>query len=857
MMVQWHECKAQAKDALLLFRLGDFYEAFYDDADQIAKELHLTYTQRQGIPMCGVPAHTFETYLDKLVAKGYKVAVAEQMEDPKQTKGIVKRAVDRIITPGTTTSPNLLKDKSNNFFVSLDQIGMSFGIAIIDLTTSEFRLLQLDEKKEVLDELHKLRPSELLISEAFRQNHEEFIKELSYGFHFVLNVKEDVYFDHKLAWEMLNHQFTKKQLEALGISGMVSAINASAALLTYLKEDLNLNLDHLDELQTDSLSAYMSLDYTTMHNLELTESIREEGKKNTILHLLDSTMTSMGGRLLSHWVQHPLLNIEKIHDRQNGIEEFIENQSFHQDLTGLLNQIRDLERILMRISSNQAGPRDLLNLRYSLHNVPSVKSILSPFKSTLIQNALQNITDISSVTDQIAKTLVDAPPLRISDCNVIRGGFSSDLDELRSISSDSKTWIANYQVRLREETQIRTLKVGFTRVFGYYIDVSKGQSNNVPDHFHRRQTLVNSERFITEELKNFEHKILTAEERIKALEQKIFEELRTEITKYAPQIREIARAIAQIDALYSLSKAAMRNKYVKPEVDESDMLHIKGGRHPIIERNLNHGEFIPNDAYLNKERQLFLITGPNMAGKSTYIRQVALIAILAQIGSYVPADSAHIGLIDKVFSRIGASDDLARGQSTFMVEMMETANILNNATSRSLVILDEIGRGTSTYDGISIAWAVAEYLLTTQEKKAKTLFATHYWELTKMQEQIPGVLNYQVAVQETDSGIAFLRKIVEGGTDKSYGIHVARLAGLPYSAIKRAEAILTQLEQEHRKKPKKSSFKEDSQLSLFQTPPIPPETKEAIDEINSANFNQVTPIEVLQKLFDLQKRFKN
>ena len=841
MMAQWHECKSQIKDALLLFRLGDFYEAFYEDAQIISKLIGLTLTARQGIPMCGVPFHTAELYIDKLIAKGHKVAVAEQTEDPKGAKGIIKREIVRIVTPGTLVNSQLLSDKKNNFFASIAQIGSVFGLSVLDLTTAEFRAMELESEQELIDELFRLRPAEFLVSAKFKEAHPLFFKELSHAFAFVVNEKEGL--NVKIAQEALIFHFDVKNLDAFGLKGQPAAIGAAGALLLYLKEELNLALEHIVSIQSEPLSQTLALDRASLRNLELTESMSDAGSKYTLLDLLDHTCTPMGGRLLKHWLKHPLLNCSEIERRQDAIAALLAGETA--SLRESLEQVRDLERLMMKIATRYATPRDLLALGLSLLQIPKIKQALAPFSAAEIQTQSDLLFDAFPWAEKIKSALNENPPLRIGEGEIFRDGFHPALDELRQLSKDSLSWMARYQIALREQTGIKTLKVGYTKAFGYYIEATRSQSEKIPASFQRRQTLVNCERFITEELKQFEHQVLTAEERSKALEAELYEQLRSEAAQQAAAVNAAAKAIGRIDVLLSLSKAAQEGRFVRPLVDSSDELEIIEGRHPIVEKAVGSASFIANDTHLNPSQQLMLITGPNMAGKSTYIRQVALIAILAQIGSFVPAKSARIGLIDKIFSRIGASDDLARGQSTFMVEMSETANILNNATSRSLVLLDEIGRGTSTYDGISIAWAVAEYLLTASNKQAKTLFATHYWELTRLETEFPRAVNFQTAVQEIPSGIVFLRKIIRGGTDKSYGIHVAKLAGIPYKAIKRAEEMLLQLEnQSPRKKPKL-----DEQLPLF----APPQEHPILDELRSLDPNNLTPLQAHRKLCELRE----
>jgi DNA mismatch repair protein MutS len=845
MMQQWHHCKAQAKDALLLFRLGDFYEAFYKDAEIISKEVHLTLTHRQQIPMCGVPHHAFETYVDKLIAKGYKIAIAEQLEDPKVVKGLVKRDIVRVLSPGTIIQSSLLTDKANNFFLSLSQVGEIYGSALLDLSTGEFRLFEMESKQALLDEIFRLRPAEILVSEKFRQQKKELFQELSLSFSFCLNAVEDFRFDPSFALDCLRNHFDVQHLDAFGIKDKIVGVIAAGALLSYVKDDLRLDLKAIRTIRTENLSHYMTLDRCTLSHLEILSPLTSSGK-DTLLSHLDKTQTPMGGRLLARWVGQPLLSPILISERQDAVEELKNNPELLLKMKATLSSIRDLERILIKIASNYANPKDLLSLSVSLHKTAELKNCLKDSKSRLLFENQTRIADHAALIQRVQEALVEDPPVRLSDGKVFRDGYSAELDEWKKTLQGSKDWVAAYQTKLRDQFGIKTLKVGFTNAFGYYIEISKGQSEKAPDFFHRRQTLINAERFTTDELKEFESKIMVAEERIQGIENQLFDELKKYALSFQDEIQRTSEAVAACDVICSFALVASECRYTRPVVDDSLTLSIQKGRHPIIERKIPSGTFISNDVSLNPEEQLHLITGPNMAGKSTFIRQVALIAIMAQIGSFVPAESAHIGVVDRVFSRIGASDDLARGQSTFMVEMTETANILHNASSRSLVILDEIGRGTSTYDGLSIAWAVAEYLLTTEQKKAKTLFATHYWELTQMEGKIPGAVNYQVAVKETAHDIVFLRKIVRGGTDKSYGIHVAKLAGIPLAVIKKAESLLSSFEKENRKAPKKAAPEE--QLS-FLAPPTSP----ALDKIKKADLNSMTPIQAHEFLQNLQR----
>lgn len=829
MMIQWHACKQTAKNAVLLFRMGDFYEAFYEDAQLLSKELDLTLTKRQDIPMSGVPFHTCETYIDKLVAKGYRVAVAEQVEDPKKAKGLVKREVVRVVTPGTVINSSLLSEKSNNFFASLAQAGQIFGLAFLDLTTGEFWISEFTDERDLLNEIYRLHPAEFLTSEKFKNKYNDLFEEIRQTYAFLINTQPDWHFEHQTAYDFLIQHFKVHSLDGFGLQGMVAGINAAGALLHYIQDALCLPVHHIQEMHTYSTSHYMALDRMTQRNLELTTSLHDGSRKNTLLEILDKSQTPMGARLMHHWVKQPLLSVREIHNRQEGIGEFLNKDDDLRSFRHQLMHVKDIERLIMKISSGYATPRDLIALHHSFDPIGSLKALLSTFSSSWIQNEAHKLDPLPEMNQRIAQALVDEPPLRLGDGKTFRDGYHRELDELREISRDSKAWIARYQTELREETGIKTLKVGFTKMFGYYIEVSRGQAERMPDSFMRRQTLVNAERYISPTLKDYESKVLTAEERIQAIESELFNQLRLEISQYAKAVMRIAQGISRLDCLSAFAQTAKENHYCCPTVDESNLIFIDEGRHPVIEQVCKREKFVPNNTFLDDQNQrLLLITGPNMAGKSTYLRQVALIVIMAQMGSYVPARNAQIGVVDKVFTRIGASDDLSRGHSTFMVEMTETANILNNVTSRSLVILDEIGRGTSTYDGISIAWSVAEYLLTTEQRMAKTLFATHYWELTKLEEKIPGAVNYNVAVHEAEDHITFLRKIIKGGTDKSYGIHVARLAGMPQIVIQRSKEILEHLEENANRKsafepsqpkrppPKKIRVPQtDFQLTLF------------------------------------------
>jgi DNA mismatch repair protein MutS len=818
MMAQWQSCKEKAGSSLLLFRMGDFYEAFYEDAQILARVAEVTLTQRQSTPMAGIPFHSAEGYIDKLVQAGICVAIAEQIEDPKTAKGLVKRDIVKVVTPGTIVSSSFLSENKNNYFVSLTQIGSLFGLSFIDVTTSDFKAIESDSLDKIKNELFGLQPSEILASKKFIDRHQAFFEDLKLSFNFLLTAQDEWTFDYQLTYTNLVEHFKVHNLDGFGLKGQNSAINAAGSLLTYLKDGLNLCLNHINSLSTFNPSSYLSLDRTTLKNLELIESSQMGSKKHSLLGVLDHTATPMGARLLRSWILQPLQDLNEILKRQEAIEALLNNTA---KIFEVLKYIKDIQRLLTRVETSIASPRDVVALRISLEYIPQLKSLFQDIKPPLIDELKKQLHDLKELTFFLKNALYDDVPAKISEGDVFKAGFNAKLDELRDITTNGKSWLMDYQNKLREETQIKTLKVSFTSAFGYFIEVSKGQATKMPSTFQRRQTLVNAERFTTPELKEYEEKVLSAEDLRIKLEMELFKEVSSYIATFSLKIHEIAKSIANIDVLSSLAHVAKYWGYSKPTLDNSYELNILAGRHPIIESTLLQQSFTANDTHLNdQESRLILLTGPNMAGKSTYIRQVALIALMAHMGSFVPAKFAHIGLIDKIFTRIGASDDLSRGQSTFMVEMTETANILHHATTRSLVILDEIGRGTSTYDGISIAWSTAEYLL--KELKPRTLFATHYFELTALEDEHFGAQNFNVLVSEDKDGISFLHKIAKGSAAKSYGIHVARLAGMPHNVVERAKVILNELENAYGKDrqnleplKKNKQKKDESQMLLF------------------------------------------
>lgn len=801
-MEQWHVLKKQAGPAILLFRLGDFYEAFFDDAERLADTLGLTLTKRHDTPMAGIPYHSLDGYLDKLIDQGHMVAIAEQTENPKDVKGIVKRAIVRTVSPGTTLN---LKEAKSNFFACLFRLNSWYGLTLLDLSTGELRLLEVENTSLLFDELARTKPSEILISE--KCNFDGLLDELKHHFSFRITLKAPHLFDHRLTLSFLLDHFNVHSLDGFGLKGSIASINATGALLSYVRGELCLSISHIKKLTKVSLDNYQAVDATTMRHLEIHE----------LFKALDFTSTPMGGRLLKDWFDHPLLSVMAIEERQKCVKALCTPLG----LTVPLKKIRDLNRLCTRISMGFAKPRDLLALALSLEQVPLIQEI-----TTSLDILGLSFQDTSQVFKEIRRVLIEEPSHFL-----IAKGVDEALDELKALKVNSEAYLASYQTKLRDELNIKTLKVAFNRAFGFYIEIPRSQAEKMPEAFQRRQTLVNNERYITDELKDYEIKILTAEEKINAIEAALFDKLLSFVKAHEKSILINSAYLAKLDSYLSLALASKKYNYACPVLTSEDMITIIDGRHPLLDTP----SFVPNNTYFDDKERLAILTGPNMAGKSTYLRQVALITYLAHIGSFVPAKEATIGLTDKIFSRIGASDDLKRGQSTFMVEMVETANILNNATTRSLVILDEIGRGTSTYDGIAIAWAVALSL-----KNTKTLFATHYSELTELEKLSPLIQNYSVAVEENQDGIVFLHKIMRGGTDKSYGIHVARLAGLPNSTIKCALSRLQDLENQGLNQ--KATF-------IQEEPGGESKLTKALDAIEP---NQITPIEALQRLIELK-----
>lgn len=800
MMRQYFEIKENYKDCILFFRLGDFYEMFFEDAETAARELELVLTGRdcgleKRAPMCGIPFHASNSYIGRLVAKGYKVAICEQVEDPKFAKGIVKRDVIKVITPGTYTDSSFVEETKNNYIMTIyaDLERNRCSLAITDISTGDFLATEGElEKGVILDEISKFNPKEIILLDSLDQ---ELIKDITLTTPALISRKSIDYFEENFE-EVLNTQFGEK---SNSLSLMVK--KSSNALVKYILDTQKISLTNINDIEVYSLVDFMTIDLSSRRNLELTENLREKSKKGSLLWVLDKTETSMGSRMLRRWIEEPLVNKEKITLRLNAVEELFNDLSLNDSLKEALHDIYDIERILGKISNKNANAKDLIALKTSIGKIPNVKGIIENCTSSLLKNYHNNLDDLRDIYDLLEKSIKEDPSLTLKDGDLIKDGFNGEIDELRLAKTNGKDWISSLENREREFTGIKSLKVGFNKVFGYYIEISKANYSSIPEgRYIRKQTLANAERFITPELKEIEEKLLGASEKLCSLEYDIFLDIRNEVENHIDRLKTTAKIIAELDCISNLAFVALENDFIKPEINENGETKIENGRHPVVEKVIPKGEFIPNDTIINKEdNQLLIITGPNMAGKSTYMRQVAIITLMCQIGSFVPASKANISVVDKIFTRIGASDDLAGGKSTFMVEMWEVSNILKNATENSLVLLDEVGRGTSTYDGLSIAWSVIEYICKNKNLRCKTLFATHYHELTKLEGEIHGVRNYSVAVKEVDNNIIFLRKIIEGGADQSYGIEVAKLAGIPDEVINRAKEILETLEMESSK----------------------------------------------------------
>ena len=871
MMQHYLKTKEEYSDCILFYRLGDFYEMFFDDAITVSRELEITLTgkdcgQEERAPMAGIPFHAAEGYIARLISKGYKVAICEQMEDPKEAKGIVKREVIRVVTPGTVIESNLLEEKKNNYIMSIYKTGIYYGLGVCDVSTGDFYATQICENNnfsKLLDEISRYSPSEVIVNKMMFETKSELNKiQERFKVYVSLEKEENFNDETELLIQMYNVVSDKskdgnkisnsEQMQEIDNKNlMVPAINA---LITYLTETQKTNLDHINTIKIYSITQYMSLDINARRNLELTEKMRDKSKKGTLLWVLDKTSTSMGGRLLRRWINDPLIDVNEINKRLDSVKELKNSIILKGDIIDSLKKVYDIERLAGKIAYGNANGRDLISLKNSVKQLPEVKEILSKTESGLLKELYEELDTLQDVYELIEKSIVEEPPISVKEGGIIKLGYDPEIDQLKKATTEGKTWIVQLEAKEREETGIKGLKVGFNKVFGYFIEVTKSNLSMVPDRYIRKQTLTNAERYVTEELKTLENQILGAEEKVINLEYKAFTDVRDAIEKQIQRIQKTSNIVATLDVITSFATVAEEMNYVKPVVDNDGIIDIKDGRHPVIEKMSQAGEFVPNDTYLDKSaNRLAIITGPNMAGKSTYMRQVALITLMAQIGSYVPASQARIGVVDKIFTRVGASDDLSMGQSTFMVEMMEVATILKEATANSLVILDEIGRGTSTYDGLSIAWAVAEHIADKNLCGAKTLFATHYHELTELEEKIEGVKNYSIAVKEKGEDIIFLRKIVKGGTDESYGVHVARLAGVPQNVTKKANEILRSLERRNILN-NKVIEKENKKVVAGQVDMFNFKLAEVASEFDKIDINQLTPIDALNTIVKMKEK---
>ncbi|MCR5705103.1 MAG: DNA mismatch repair protein MutS [Eubacterium sp.] len=874
MMKNYLETKAQNPDCIIFYRLGDFYEMFFDDATTASREMEITLTGKscgleERAPMCGVPFHAVDTYLNRLVSKGYKVCIVEQVEDPAQAKGLVKREVVRIVTPGTNLNTAAMDEGKNNYLMSIAYISDRFGISIADVTTGDYYVTEVQSERNVLDEINKFMPTEIICNHAFLMSGLD-ISDLKNRLNISVFELEQWYFDEELCSDILKTHFGISDLAGLGISEMVLGIISAGSLMKYLYETQKNSLSHITKLLPYSTNTFMILDTSTRRNLELCETLREKQKRGSLLWVLDKTKTAMGARTLRSYIEQPLISKQEITARQKVIEELNRSMITRDELREYLSPIYDLERLLSKISYRSANPRDLIAFKTSLSMLPHIKSIIEDFKSPLFTEIYEQLDPLKDITDLIEDSIAEDPPIAIKEGGIIRTGYNAEIDRLRSAKTEGKVWLAELEAEERERTGIKNLKIKFNKVFGYYLEVTNSFKDLVPEDYVRKQTLTNAERFTTTKLKELEEIIVGAEDKLFSLEYEIFTAIREEIFNQMNRIQMTAKAVAQIDVFASLAFVAERNHYVKPKINDRGIIDIKDGRHPVVEKMMDENMFISNNTYLDQNNnRLAIITGPNMAGKSTYMRQTALITLMAQIGSFVPAREANISICDKIFTRVGASDDLASGQSTFMVEMTEVANILRNATSHSLLILDEIGRGTSTFDGLSIAWAVAEYISDKKILGAKTLFATHYHELTELEGTLPGVHNYCISVKEQGDDIVFLRKIITGGADKSYGIQVAKLAGVPDSVLDRAKELVLELSNADitmRAKdiaqgmlpgtkvlPGINDDPDAHQMTLFDTV----REDDIIKEIEEMDLGAMTPIEGLNYLYKLQNQLKN
>lgn len=876
MMQQYMETKKEYQDCILFYRLGDFYEMFFDDALTASKELEITLTGKncgleERAPMCGVPYHSVDGYLNKLVSKGYKVAICEQVEDPKLAKGIVKREVIRIVTPGTNLNTQALDESRNNYIMAIVYVSDDrYGMSVADVSTGDYFVTEIENRGKLFDEIYKFAPSEIICNEALYMSGLR-LEELKDRLHVSISSLDAWYFDDALCKKALKDHFHVASLESLGIADYDCGIVAAGALLTYLIETQKTSLSHFTKLTNYTTGKYMLIDSSSRRNLELCETLREKQKKGSLLWVLDKTRTAMGARTLRKYVEQPLIDKEMIIKRLDAVEELKKEAIAREEIREYLSPVYDMERLVGKISYQSANPRDLIAFKSSLSMLPHIKYILNDFKAPLLQELCGQIDPLEDLCSLIEKAIIDDPPLAMKEGGIIKDGYHAEVDKLRKAKTDGKTWLAQLEQKEREKTGIKNLRIKYNKVFGYYLEVTNSFKSMVPDYYVRKQTLTNAERYSIPELKELEDLILGAEDKLFALEYELYCDVRNRIADEIVRIQMTAKAVAAVDVFTSLALVAERNQYVRPKINEKGVIDIKDGRHPVVEKMIPNNMFIANDTFLDdKKNRVSIITGPNMAGKSTYMRQTALIVLMAQIGSFVPASSANIGLVDRIFTRVGASDDLASGQSTFMVEMTEVANILRNATSKSLLILDEIGRGTSTFDGLSIAWAVVEHISNAKLLGAKTLFATHYHELTELEGKIDSVNNYCIAVKEKGDDIVFLRKIVKGGADRSYGIQVAKLAGVPQTVIERAKEISEQLsdadittrvreldmhgtETKKKTRTKRLDEVDMAQMSLFDTV----SDTDVLEEIKTMDISHMTPMDAMNTLYQLQNKLNN
>lgn len=876
MMQQYKKTKEEFKDCILFYRLGDFYEMFFDDAKIVSKELELTLTGKncgleERAPMCGVPFHAVEGYLSKLVSRGYKVAICEQVEDPAQAKGLVKREVIRVVTPGTNLNAQALDESRNNYIMSIVYVSDRFGISFADVTTGDYFVTEVDSVRKLLDEMYKFSPKEVICNEALVMSGVD-MEDLKERLHLTMYALESWYFDDELCQRALLEHFRVSSLKGLGAADFGCGVIAAGALLRYLTETQKTSLSHMSKLQPYISGNFMVIDSSSRRNLELVETLREKQKRGSLLWVLDKTKTAMGARTLRGYVEQPLIQKEEIERRLQAVEELNSQMITREELREYLSPVYDLERLIGRISYQTANPRDLIAFKTSLGMLPHLKTLLIDFQSPLLQEIQNDLDVLPDLYELIENSVIEEPPVTIREGNIIKDGYHEEVDRFRKAKTEGKSWLAEIETKERERTGIKNLRIKYNKVFGYYLEVTNSYKDLVPEDYIRKQTLTNAERYITPELKELEDTILGAEEKLTALEYELFTDIRDRIAAEVLRIQRTAKAVARLDVFTSLAFVADKNHYVRPKINGQGVVDIQKGRHPVVEQMIPENMFISNDTYLdNDSNRISVITGPNMAGKSTYMRQTALIVLMAQIGSFVPAERADIGIVDRIFTRVGASDDLASGQSTFMVEMNEVSNILRNATANSLLILDEIGRGTSTFDGLSIAWAVIEHIADKKLLGAKTLFATHYHELTELEGTMEGVNNYCIAVKEKGDDIVFLRKIVQGGADRSYGIQVAKLAGVPESVIERAKELAEELSRadisvkakniaeegrakgKQKKKPKRYDEVDLEQISLFDTV----KNEDVIRELEELDLPNMTPMEAMNTLNRLQNRLKN